>query len=77
MVERDQDDCTKRLICEVAHKQARGSRLSDVEQGWILSSNNTLPSLSIKTSAWNEGYPNVPKDFTRPFIMTYTYCVPI
>ena len=45
MVERDQDDCTKRLICEVAHKQARGSRLSDVEQGWILSSNNTLPSL--------------------------------
>jgi len=32
MVEKDQDDCTKRLICEVAHKTATGSKLNGVEQ---------------------------------------------
>ena len=33
MVEKDQDDCTKRLICEVAHKQASGKTLNSVEEG--------------------------------------------
>ena len=33
MVEKDQDDCTKRLICEVAHKQASGKNLNSVEEG--------------------------------------------
>jgi len=33
MVEKDQDDCTKRLICEVAHKQASGKILNTVEEG--------------------------------------------
>jgi len=32
MVEKDQDDCTKRLICEVAHKTATGSKLNGIEQ---------------------------------------------
>merc|ERR1719288_709830 len=32
MVEKDQDDCTKRLICEVAHKKDQGKRLSEVEE---------------------------------------------
>ena len=32
MVEKDQDDCTKRMICEVAHKKDQGKRLSDVEE---------------------------------------------
>merc|ERR1712107_460910 len=31
MVEKDQDDCTKRLICEVSHKKANGKSLNDVE----------------------------------------------
>jgi len=33
MVEKDQDDCTKRLICEISHKKAGGSRLNSVEEG--------------------------------------------
>merc|ERR1711862_639772 len=33
MVEKDQDDCTKRLICEVAHKHASGKTLNSVEEG--------------------------------------------
>merc|ERR1739838_625439 len=33
MVEKDQDDCTKRLICEVAHKKAGGGRLNTIEEG--------------------------------------------
>jgi len=33
MVEKDQDDCTKRLICEVSHKKAQGQRLSPTEEG--------------------------------------------
>ena len=32
MVEKDQDDCTKRMICEVSHKNDQGERLSDVEE---------------------------------------------
>merc|ERR1712098_578029 len=32
MVEKDQDDCTKRLICETSHKNANGKTLSGVEQ---------------------------------------------
>ena len=32
MVEKDQDDCTKRMICEVAHKQDQRKRLSEVEK---------------------------------------------
>ena len=32
MVEKDQDDCTKRMICEVSHKKDQGKRLSDVEE---------------------------------------------
>jgi len=35
MVEKDQDDCTKRMICEVSHKHDQGKRLSEVE-GQIL-----------------------------------------
>jgi len=31
MVEKDQDDCTKRLICEVSHKKASGKLLNSVE----------------------------------------------
>ena len=33
MVEKDQDDCTKRLICEVAHKKASGRGLNSIEEG--------------------------------------------
>ena len=32
MVEKDQDDCTKRLICEVSHKKASGKRLNSIEE---------------------------------------------
>ena len=32
MLEKDQDDCTKRMICEVAHKQDQRKRLSEVEK---------------------------------------------
>merc|ERR1711915_1099224 len=32
MVEKDQDDCTKRLICGTSHKNANGKTLSSVEQ---------------------------------------------
>ena len=32
MVEKDQDDCTKRLICEISHKKANGVKLSTIEQ---------------------------------------------
>merc|ERR1712177_122476 len=31
LVEKDQDDCTKRLICEVSHKKASGKLLNSVE----------------------------------------------
>ena len=31
MVEKDQDDCTKRLICEISYKNADGQSLSKVE----------------------------------------------
>merc|ERR1719187_697088 len=31
MVEKDQDDCTKRLICEVSHKKAQGKKLNTIE----------------------------------------------
>ena len=31
LVERDQDDCTKRLICEVSHKKASGKLLNAIE----------------------------------------------
>merc|ERR1712183_135557 len=33
MVEKDQDDCTKRLICEVSHKKAQGLTLNSIEEG--------------------------------------------
>merc|ERR1712002_1455850 len=33
MVEKDQDDCTKRLICEVSHKKAQGVALNSIEEG--------------------------------------------
>jgi len=33
MVEKDQDDCTKRLICEVSHKRSSGRTLNSVEEG--------------------------------------------
>ena len=33
MVKKDQDDCTKRLICEVSHKKTSGQSLSSVEEG--------------------------------------------
>jgi len=32
MVEKDQDDCTKRLICEVSHKKDGGGRLNSIEE---------------------------------------------
>ena len=32
MVEKDQDDCTKRLICEIASKKETGEFLTEVEQ---------------------------------------------
>jgi len=32
MVEKDQDDCTKRLICEISHKKAGGSSLNSIEE---------------------------------------------
>ena len=35
MVEKDQDDCTKRLICEVSHKKASGQSMNSVEEGII------------------------------------------
>merc|ERR1712115_78924 len=31
LVEKDQDDCTKRLICEVSHKKASGKILNSLE----------------------------------------------
>merc|ERR1719347_1942027 len=31
LVEKDQDDCTKRLICEVSHKKASGKILNSIE----------------------------------------------
>merc|ERR1719312_2128771 len=31
LVEKDQDDCTKRLICEVSHKKASGKTLNSIE----------------------------------------------
>merc|ERR1711981_110963 len=33
MVEKDQDDCTKRVICEVSHKKASGKTLNSIEKG--------------------------------------------
>eukprot|EP00092_Neocalanus_flemingeri_P019693 GFUD01021329.1.p1 GENE.GFUD01021329.1~~GFUD01021329.1.p1 ORF type:complete len:265 (-),score=77.80 GFUD01021329.1:150-944(-) len=33
MVEKDQDDCTKRLICETSHKKAGGGKLNSIEEG--------------------------------------------
>merc|ERR1711983_181931 len=35
MVEKDQDDCTKRLICEVSHKKASGQSMNSVEKDII------------------------------------------
>merc|ERR1711983_133882 len=35
MVEKDQDDCTKRLICEVSHKKASGQSMNSVEEDII------------------------------------------
>merc|ERR1711862_691862 len=35
MVKKDQDDCTKRLICEVSHKKASGQSMNSVEKGII------------------------------------------
>ena len=35
MVKKDQDDCTKRLICEVSHKMASGQSMNDVERGLL------------------------------------------
>ena len=35
MVQKDQDDCTKRLICEVSHKKASGQSMNSVEEGII------------------------------------------
>merc|ERR1711862_65630 len=35
MVKKDQDDCTKRLICEVSHKKASGQSMNSVEEGII------------------------------------------
>merc|ERR1711971_228564 len=32
MVKKDQDDCTKRLICEVSHKKASGQSMNSVEK---------------------------------------------
>jgi hypothetical protein len=32
MVEKDQDDCTKRLICEVSHKKTAGTQLNSIEE---------------------------------------------
>ena len=32
MVEKDQDDCTKRLICEISYKNANGQNLSSTEE---------------------------------------------
>ena len=32
MVEKDQDDCTKRLICEISYKNENGERLGPVEK---------------------------------------------
>merc|ERR1712115_120108 len=32
-LERDQDDRTKRLICEVSHKKASGKALNSIEEG--------------------------------------------
>merc|ERR1712177_119192 len=31
LVEKDQDDCTRRLICEVSHKKASGKILNSIE----------------------------------------------
>merc|ERR1711981_1529964 len=33
MVEKDQDDCTKMVICEVSHKKASGKTLNSIEEG--------------------------------------------
>ena len=35
MVKKDQDDCTKRLICEVSHKKASGQSMNSVEEDII------------------------------------------
>jgi len=47
MVEKDQDDCTKRLICETSHKKANGKTLSGVEQDIV---NIFGEGLSVDTS---------------------------
>ena len=35
MVRKDQDDCTKRLICEVSHKKASDQSMNSIEAGII------------------------------------------
>ena len=33
MVEKDNNDCTKRLVLEVSHKKASGKQLNSIEEG--------------------------------------------
>jgi len=47
MVEKDQDDCTKRLICEISHKKANGKVLKTIEEDIV---NIFGEGLSVDTS---------------------------
>jgi len=47
MVEKDQDDCSKRLICEISYKKATGKVLSEIEKDIL---NIFGEGLSVDTS---------------------------
>merc|ERR1719158_1211133 len=47
MVEKDQDDCTERLICEISHKKANGKVLKTIEEDIV---NIFGEGLSVDTS---------------------------
>merc|ERR1719342_451202 len=47
MVEKDQDDCSKRLICEISYKKATGKALSEIEKDILLTHRSQLLSLIL------------------------------
>jgi len=51
MVEKDQDDCTKRLICETSHKKANGKTLSGIEKEIVSIFGEGLSVDTSKTTA--------------------------
>merc|ERR1712107_651558 len=59
MVEKDQDDCTKRLICEVSHKKANGKSLNDVETQIVAIFGEGLGVDTSKTTAVFDSLPKL------------------